>query len=510
MSINSDELNFLVYRYLQESGYVHSAFTFAYESLVGRADLATADIPPGALINFLQKGLQYVEIEKELEQGTGKLVNGLSLLSASRDGSDAMAGSGAGNTTGSGGAAGSGAGSDPMDTSGDSSSRNAQTRGGAGGTTLGLAGQAKGGAAAGDGAWVAKEDVTELKGHKMEVQVCAWNPKADVIATGSADSTARLWSIPRGASGLPAGNLASKSPVVLRHASMENGTPELKDVSSLDWRPDGQQLASGSYDGTGRIWDVKGDLVQTLSRHKGTIFSIRWNPSGTYLLSGSVDRTAVVWDASSGTVLQVFENHKEPVLDIAWRNNETFATCSTDKMIYLCEVGKQEPLTQFSGHNHEVNSIQWNHNAELLLSCSDDFTARLWKPDQTSPLRTFHEHTAAIHHVKWSPTQRSLFATASDDATVKTWDAETGKCISTFADHTKAVYNLAFSPNGEYLATGSLDHTLRIWSVKDGKCIRKFKGDGGINEVAWNHTGDKVAACHMKPSKSLFIIDFRK
>ena len=30
MSINSDELNYLVYRYLQESGFTHSAFTFAY------------------------------------------------------------------------------------------------------------------------------------------------------------------------------------------------------------------------------------------------------------------------------------------------------------------------------------------------------------------------------------------------------------------------------------------------------------------------------------------------
>lgn len=68
MSITSDELNFLVYRYLQESGFVHSAFVFAYESLIGRSNIATADIPPGALIHFIQKGLQYVEIEKELEQ----------------------------------------------------------------------------------------------------------------------------------------------------------------------------------------------------------------------------------------------------------------------------------------------------------------------------------------------------------------------------------------------------------------------------------------------------------
>ena len=69
MSITSDELNFLVYRYLQESGFNHSAFTFAYESLIGRSKIASSSVPPGALISFMQKGLQYVQIERELKEG---------------------------------------------------------------------------------------------------------------------------------------------------------------------------------------------------------------------------------------------------------------------------------------------------------------------------------------------------------------------------------------------------------------------------------------------------------
>lgn len=68
MSITSDEVNYLVYRYLQESGFVHSAFTFAYESLITKSSAANADVPPGALITFLQKGLQYVGIEEHLDE----------------------------------------------------------------------------------------------------------------------------------------------------------------------------------------------------------------------------------------------------------------------------------------------------------------------------------------------------------------------------------------------------------------------------------------------------------
>ena len=68
MSISSDEVNFLVYRYLQESGFVHAAFTFAYESLVAQSPSMEAEVVPGALVSFLHKGLQYVEIESNLNE----------------------------------------------------------------------------------------------------------------------------------------------------------------------------------------------------------------------------------------------------------------------------------------------------------------------------------------------------------------------------------------------------------------------------------------------------------
>ena len=50
------------------TGFVHAAFTFAHESLVAKSSVAQARVPPGALISFLQKGLQYVEIEQHLHE----------------------------------------------------------------------------------------------------------------------------------------------------------------------------------------------------------------------------------------------------------------------------------------------------------------------------------------------------------------------------------------------------------------------------------------------------------
>ncbi|KAJ0388851.1 hypothetical protein ATCC90586_010501 [Pythium insidiosum] len=60
MAITSDEVNYLVYRYLQECGFMHSAFTFAYESQLAKSTVLRTELPPGALVSFIQKGLQYV------------------------------------------------------------------------------------------------------------------------------------------------------------------------------------------------------------------------------------------------------------------------------------------------------------------------------------------------------------------------------------------------------------------------------------------------------------------
>ena len=51
-----------------------------------------------------------------------------------------------------------------------------------------------------------------------------------------------------------------------------------------------------------------------------------------------MDKSAIVWNAQSGELLQQVKFHDEPLLDVDWRNNEQYATCSTDRAICVCQV----------------------------------------------------------------------------------------------------------------------------------------------------------------------------
>ncbi|KFO35612.1 F-box-like/WD repeat-containing protein TBL1XR1 [Fukomys damarensis] len=434
MSITSDEVNFLVYRYLQESGFSHSAFTFGIESHISQSNINGTLVPPAALISILQKGLQYVEAEISInEQNPPK--NGETTVNGEENGAHTMK------------------------------------------LGLGFALQADGNAS---------QAASLITAFRLEG-----------LPRASGDSTARIWNLNENSSGGP-------TQLVLRHCIREGGhdVPSNKDVTSLDWNSDGTLLATGSYDGFARIWTEDGNLASTLGQHKGPIFALKWNKKGNYILSAGVDKTTIIWDAHTGEAKQQFPFHSAPALDVDWQNNTTFASCSTDMCIHVCRLGCDRPVKTFQGHTNEVNAIKWDPSGMLLASCSDDMTLKIWSMKQDSCVHDLQAHSKEIYTIKWSPTGPAtsnpnasiMLASASFDSTVRLWDVERGVCIHTLTKHQEPVYSVAFSPDGKYLASGSFDKCVHIWDTQSGSLVHSYRGTGGIFEVCWNARGDKVGA----------------
>lgn len=170
-----------------------------------------------------------------------------------------------------------------------------------------------------------------LTGHLGEVFMCMWNPSQRQLASGSADGMCRLWNL----SEMNSEKWSSRESVLsLKTAILPHSQApgeRYKDVTSVTWSPDGKYLATGCYDGMARIWDNQGNLKAYLKEHNGPVFSLKWNKQGNYILSGSYDRRAIVWNAETGQVVKSFLLHSAPVLDVDWKDSETFATCSSDK-----------------------------------------------------------------------------------------------------------------------------------------------------------------------------------
>jgi sperm-associated antigen 16 protein len=137
-----------------------------------------------------------------------------------------------------------------------------------------------------------------FKGHLMGVTSLAYNPKKDIIATGSDDTTWKLWSVPNG-------------------DLIMSGEGHLDWIGGVEFHPKGNLLASASGDGTVKIWDfVNACCAQTFSEHGQPVWKVAYHDTGDFLLSCSMDHTIKLWDMNMKKSRFTFRGHVDSVNNI--------------------------------------------------------------------------------------------------------------------------------------------------------------------------------------------------
>ena len=133
--------------------------------------------------------------------------------------------------------------------------------------------------------------LASLKGHHNVTRVVAYSPDGGRIISGSDDWTVRVWDAGAG----------DECAAFLGHSD---------GVRAVTYSPDASLIVSGSRDGTLRIWDARtyvesptfrhapqGVLVAECVGHTGEVLAVAWSPDGRRIASGSGDGTIRMWTA---------------------------------------------------------------------------------------------------------------------------------------------------------------------------------------------------------------------
>ena len=240
----------------------------------------------------------------------------------------------------------------------------------------------------------------------------------------------------------------------------------------------------GTYDIRMRYSD-DGDWRGEVSGHTSNVNSLAFKPNSYLLASGSADGTVRLWDVGDNTNLRHVRTlrHTQGVTSVAWSpDGRTLASASWDGTVRLWNPNNGINFAVLRGHTDRVRCVAWSPDGRILASGSEDKTIRLWDPDTHGTRRVLRGHTWRVHTLAFHPNGQTLASRGLYGHT-RLWNLNTGAHKGGLSG-----YALAFSPNGQILATTV--RTGNIWLYR--LLTVDVTGNGKVNvndlvEVAKNY-----------------------
>jgi WD40 repeat protein len=280
-------------------------------------------------------------------------------------------------------------------------------------------------------------------------------------------------------------------------------------VTGIAFGQSGQLAATSGSDGTVRLWDPRGGIVDktrpdVVVRETPRAAALAYSPEGRYLAIGSSDSIRL-WDPRGGVEMGRLENRSGDINRLTFSpDGSHLASAGRDWLILIWAVGAQRVRLALNGHTAGVNSIAYAADGKTLISAGDDGTVRLWNSTNGQAIACLTGHAGPVLSASLSP-DGQLAASGGVDQKIRLWSVERRQTLATLAGHDRPVVALAFSPDGRFLvssqgrASGQLDvngtpRPLRLWRMPEGKEILAFGPSGGdVSDLAFSPDAKTLA-----------------
>ena len=279
-------------------------------------------------------------------------------------------------------------------------------------------------------------------------------------------------------------------------ATLEGHT---NDVPSLAMSPDGTTLASGSLDSTVKLWDTKTFEEMATLRVNGEIWSLAFSPDGSMLAAGTVGGWIALWDVASRERTGTLAGHSLWTDALAFSPDGATLISGAftyEDMMKAWDVATGELVGVLKGHVGPILQLLYSPDGSILASASFDYSIRFWDVASRKVRYVLvRPGGKGIATIAFSPDGRVLAADAAAEGLIALWDVATRNNIADLPMmHAPVVNYLTFSPDGESLATGGADGTVVVRNVATGKLYERLAHSGAVLSLAYWHDGSVLAA----------------
>lgn len=179
-------------------------------------------------------------------------------------------------------------------------------------------------------------------------------------------------------------------------------------------------LASGSDDSTVRLWDIdtgkclsvkighqgyREDVGEpgvgwTLSERFATVTKMcHLGKDGLQFASCSYDRTVVIWNVAAGSQLEVlkkFKAHGNGIVSIGYAGKNTIATCSGDKTVKIWKWDEEPPLLLCELKTRGIASDVCMIDDDTVFIAGGDATIRIYNWKEERDVTQFYSHDMTL------------------------------------------------------------------------------------------------------------------
>ncbi|GMF25119.1 unnamed protein product [Phytophthora fragariaefolia] len=278
------------------------------------------------------------------------------------------------------------------------------------------------------------------------------------VATGSWSSLVKVWDA----------SSAAEVKVFRGHEDRVTGVAwhPSNTFSEMTDGADSVCLCSGSADSTARLWSAgRNEPLAVLQGHKARLGKVAFHPLGNYVGTTSFDHTWRLWDVATAQELLLQEGHYKEVYAIAFQKDGALAaTGDLNGNGRVWDLRSGKAILPLQGHSKQILSMDFAANGVQLASGSDDRSVRIWDLRQQKCSYMLPAHSNLVSDVRFSPGSGELLLSASYDSSIKLWRTRDWKLMATLRGHDGKVMSADFAPDERHVVSCGFDRTFKLWA----------------------------------------------
>lgn len=268
----------------------------------------------------------------------------------------------------------------------------------------------------------------------------------------------------------------------------------------LSWGPHGKYIASGSFDGTIKIWDPYSwtdphDPQLSLGRYGFVLNQVMWSPDKKYFAAIGYNHRVYLWNASPSKALPPngkankfleWPEKSTSLLSFAWSPNGNYIVAGgmgkdggNSLFIKVWNVSTGEIISSVKATNYgyiqslawtQINGIDYIISRGSVSPSTSKIGAKVWRFNLTTksisskPVAILNDGLF-IEEDHLSPDGK-YFLTYSESNRLQIWQLPSGKLLSTVKIAESVSYkSLKWSPDGKYVIYKALEGPIKLRSI---------------------------------------------